>query len=322
MDNYNLTLSVFIFFSTLYISIQIQKINIKNTIKSIFLSLFVSTMIYFAIKFINSIPYSSAIKHSFLILNIYLIYLTFKFSLLKNEELFIKTFYGYKIVPDIEINKIYMSFIGLSFYLYGILYFDNINIFSFILFLLIPLTLLLGTINQIIITLIVIITIQLNFYLIFTTIISLVLIKLFNLFLVFLNEKYFEKVSYYQILKIEYNFLFDSTYEFISKFKTINSDFYILYFYDEKEDITYSVGLDIKEKVKNIAAINKLNFFLLYPLSKNKINVSFDNIKFYYNHGETYNKTINSNQIDVLTESANLEDIIRQKIKLKEILNY
>lgn len=323
MNNYNLILSVFIFFSALYISIQIQpKLNIKDSIKSTFLSLFLSTIIYFSIKFINTTSYDSAIKHSFLILNIYLLYLTFKFLLLKNEDLFLQTFSGYTIKPDIELNKVYMSFIGVSFSLYGILYFEQANIFSFILFILLPLTLMMGTMNNIAITLIIIFTILLNFYLILTTIISLVIIKLFNLLLSFLNEKYFEKISYSQIFQLEYNFLFDSTYEFISKFKTIKSSFYILYYYDEKEDITYSFGLDIKDKIKDISAKNKLKMFFIFPLSKNKINVSFEDIKFYYNHGETYNRTINSNKIDLLNESEDLEKTIRDSIKIKEILKY
>lgn len=323
MHTYTLTLSFFIFFATTYIAIKIQpKITINKTLISIFSAAILSITVFFSIKFLNNLTYDSAIKHSFFILNIYLIYLTFKFLLLKNEDLFWETFSGYKIEPELELNKIYMSFIGLSFSLYGILYFEQGNIFSFILFILIPLILIMGTVNNLAITLIIIFTIPLNFYLILTTIISLIIIKLFNLFLSFLNEKYFEKISYSQIFNLAYNFSFDSTYEFILKFKPIKSDFYILYFYDEKEDITYSFELDIKDKLKEIASINKLKMFFILPLSKNKINVSFDNIKFYYNKGRNYKTTSNSKEINLENESEDLEKIIIDNIKIKEMLKY
>lgn len=323
MHTYTLILSVFIFFATAYIAIKIQpKITINKILISIFSAAILSITVFFIIKFLNNLPYDSAIKHSFFILIPFFVYIIYQFSLLENNNLFLNIFHGYKIGIDTEDNKLYLKFIGLSFFSYGFLYHESNNIFMYIMFIIFPVILMLETLSTLVLLLILIFTLSLNFYLIFTTIISLGIIKLFDLLITNLNTKYYKKLAIHQANNIKYNFLFNTTHDFISKFKIKTDDFSVLYYYDPIENITYSIKLNLIDELYNIINFNNFRTFLMFPKLNKSINLSFNDINFYYVKSEQYLKPIDFNQIKMQQELLDIEYLIKKEIKISELFKY
>lgn len=330
MEIYILIISGFIFLSTVYVAINIQnKLNFKNICYSILSGFILSSVIYFLIEFLNSRQYDSAIKHSFFILSSFLIYITIKYSLIKNETLFLELFYGFKIDPNINIKKIILNFIAISFFSYSFLYFDHNNVFIYIIFFLLSLflifehTMLEGIYKVIIILMAIFTGFLLNFDLIITTLLSLIIIQLFNLGILFLNTKHFEKIAYSNISNINYNFKFPTTYDFISRFEIKNYDLSILYYYNKKENVTYAIQLDLKEQLNSIIKNNNIKiFFMLFNSGTKKIEISFNDLKFYYLKGENYLTLNESNKIVIPEEIEDLDYFIQKKLNLKEILKY
>ena len=323
MDIYILILSLFMFATSFYISIRIfSELNSKSILLSFLISLLFSATTYTGIHFLNSEPYNSAIKHSFFILIPFLFYIIYQFSLLENKNLFLNIFNGYKIGIDIEDSKLYLKFIGLSFCSYGFLYNESNNIFIYIMFILFPVILMLETLTTLVLLLILIFTLSLNFHLIFTTIISLLIIKLFDLLITNLNTKYYGKLANCQSNNIKYNFSFNTTQDFISKFKIKTQDFSVLYYYDPVEDITYSIKLNLIDELYNIINLNDFRTFLMFPKLNKNISLSFNDINFYYVKSEQYLKPTDFNEIKIPEEVLDIEYLIKKEIKIKELFKY
>lgn len=326
MDIYILTLSLFIFATSFYISIRMfSEINSKSIILSCLMSLFFSVSTYTGIHFLNSEPYNSTIKFSALITMCFSIFLLFKISMLDNFH-FIQ---NYHIIKNNTFNALFnFIFISSSFFFYAILFLENMNLLMFILILLFSVVLIILTVSPFIFIIIIVLNIfYMKSNLVFSILISLFILMMAFNFIISLKLKYFHKILKIKTNNINYNFSNKETNLFVSKFE-IKSDQdisknLILHYKNEEASINYFIKFDIESHLNRIINGNKKNIFLLNStLIGTEINICFSDLSFYCSDDDLKTKLENLTQINVPEEMLNLEDFVKQQFRLKQILKY
>lgn len=322
MEIYILILSFFIFSSSFFISIKLEKeINAGSITFSFFTALFISFFTYLGIRFLNSEPYDSIIKISVITILISTFFVLLRISLinnvtfLKNNNLkidfYFNLFFTLSLIlaasvsnfPAKEVNIFYLSLI--------------ILMLSFILT------------KAFILTIIIIIY---NIYdsgkysALFIIAAYFIVIFIFKMItslkLTFLNKLFKNKVN-----DINYNFLKEDTYNFFSKFKITSlkefPDYLIFNYKDELESINFFIKFNIKEKFNSILKENNYKVFLLNTnLLGSNINISFSDLQFYCSYDMSVSTLDNLSPLEVNEDTDNIEEFLKQKFKINYIFNY
>ena len=326
MDIYILTLSLFIFATSFYISIRVfSAINSKSITLSLLMSLFFSVSTYTGIHFLNSEPYNSTIKFSVLITMCFSIFLLLKISILDNV-FFIK---NYSIIKKNTFNTLFnLIFISSSFFFYAVLFIENMNFLMFILILLFSVGLIVLTVSPFIFILIIVFNIfYMKSYLLFSIVISLLILMMAFKFIISLKLKYFHKILKIKTNNINYNFSNKETNIFVSKFEMKSdqdiSEDLILHYKNEEDSINYFIKFNIESHLNRIINENKKNIFLLNStLIGTEIKICFSDLSFYCSDNDLKTKLENLTEINVPKEMLNLEDFVKQQFRLKQILKY